>query len=177
MSQQPARRRPVLAVIFAVTSAAAWGCGPGESRPGTHEHRPRALVDQAGAVCGMLVSEQTAPRAQVVHRDGEHAFLCSLGDLLVHLDAPSPHGAARSVFVEVMRPDQDPQLAHTGEHSWQRAEDAVYVVGVERSGVMGPPVLAYASAEAARAVARRHDGARVVDFTGLATWWRARVGN
>ena len=36
----------------------------------TQAHQAVALADQEDEVCGMLVREQSAPRGQVVHRDG-----------------------------------------------------------------------------------------------------------
>jgi len=128
--------------------------------------RPERIADQAGAVCGMLVRDQSAPRAQVVHRDGERAFVCSIGDLLAYLAAPSPHGAVMAVLVEVMREDEDPAQAHLEEHAWVRAEEGHYVVGVERSGIMGDPVLVYADAVVAGRVATRLGG-QVMAFQAL----------
>jgi copper chaperone NosL len=132
---------------------------------------PEALADQEGGVCGMLVRDQPAPRAQVVHRDGSRFFFCSLGDLMVHRTSPSPHGRVVEVFVEVMEPQEDPALGHTAPHPWAAASEAFYVVGVERTGIMGRPVLAYADRAVADTVASRYPGARVMDFAGLEVWW------
>lgn len=149
------------------------GCGPSGDEVAEAHHQPVALADQEDEVCGMLVREQSAPRAQVVHRDGSRFFFCSLGDMLVHLGAPSPHGRSQAVFVEVMDPDQDPMASHLGAHPWQPAESAVYVVGIERQGIMGEPVLAYADRAAAERASRGHAGARVLDLPGLREWWKA----
>jgi len=162
--------RPFAALL--VISAVVWiGCGPDAGRDLHEDVRPVAIADQEDAVCGMLVREQSAPRAQLVHRDGERAFFCSVGDLLVHLSAPSPHGSATDVFVEVLSADEDPGEAHLGEHPWRPADQVVYVVGVDRPGIMGAPVLAYADAETARRVAERHPGAEVFDLAALKRWW------
>lgn len=150
------------------------GCDVRDEDAASVAHAPVSIDDQEGAVCGMLVRDQSAPRAQVVHRDGERAFLCSVADMMVHLGAPSPHGSAQAVFIEVMKPGEDPLASHTGEHPWVPAEEATYVVGVERHGIMGEPVLAYESVGAARAVAADHPGARVLTFDELVTWWRSR---
>lgn len=149
------------------------GCG-GEARQGGDPAlEPVAIQDQEGAVCGMLLAEQTAPRGQVVHRDGERAFLCSISDLLAYLDAPSPHGKAVKVLVEVMDASQDPSVAHKGPHPWLDAGEAVYVVGIERSGVMGEPVLIYHDAAAAEAVTAG-TSARILDFDALRARWAER---
>ena len=152
----------------------ALGCGEGEGATGSTERTATAVEDQACSVCGMLVRDQPAPRAQVVHHDGTKAFTCSLGDLLVHLSAPSPHGRADDVWVEVMAPTESPAERGTHAHRWIAASAAFYVVGVERRGIMGPPVLAYAERSHAESVAGMHDGARVVDLAGLEAWWATR---
>ncbi len=106
----------------------------------------------------MVVREQPAPRAQLVHRDGTRAHFCSIGDLLQYLAAPSPHGNAQRVFVEVLSPTEDPEKPNLSPHAWQAAEAAFYVVGVKRPGVMGSPVLSYESEAAARDAAKHLKG-------------------
>jgi len=149
------------------------GCGEGGEIAARADHQPVALTDQEDEVCGMLVREQSAPRSQVIHRDGTRFFFCSLGDMLVHLGAPSPHGRSEAVFVEVMDPGEDPMQTHTGEHPWVPAAEAVYVVGIARHGIMGEPVLVYADRPAAERVAGRSTGAQILDLAGLRDWWRA----
>ena len=139
----------VPSVSASVVASALFGCGVDESADGAQGRQPVALADQEDAVCGMLVREQSAPRGQVVHRDGERSFLCSIGDLLAYLAAPSPHGAPARVLVEVLQPTQDPALSHTGPHPWIVAEEGVYVVGIERERIMGAPVLIYRDRAAA----------------------------
>lgn len=163
------RRLRIAAVPIAL---AMLGCGAADDDV-RHAHPPAALSDQEDAVCGMLVREQSAPRGQVVHRDGSRFFFCSIGDLLVHLSAPSPHGRADDVFVEVMDPSEDPGRAHTGEHAWLPVDEAVYVVGIDRPGIMGAPVLTYATRQAAEQVASKYPGARVLDAAALREWWKA----
>jgi len=163
------RRWPLL---LALVLAAA--CGRDEGAASGTAPAPAAIDGQEDAVCGMVVREQPAPRAQVLHADGERAFFCSLGDLLVYLSAPSPHGAVRAVFVEVLDGDGRSLTPQTGPHPWRRADDAVYVVGVARRGIMGAAVLAYADAALAEGVAAAHSGAQVRDFAQLQQWWRAR---
>ncbi|MAE95734.1 MAG: hypothetical protein CL910_13845 [Deltaproteobacteria bacterium] len=168
-----ARRRcgPVRVLALAALLAAA--CTPGDASDPTPALGPVAIADQEDAVCGMLVRDQSAPRSQVIHRDGERSFLCSIGDLLVYLDVPSPHGVPSKVWVEAMEPGEDPGASHTGPHSWIPAEDGVYVVGIERHGIMGPPVLVYRSREAARRVTQG-TSARILDIEELKTWWQRR---
>lgn len=169
-----ARGRLGIAGGLALAASLAMGCTPEDASDRAGAFEPVEIADQEDAVCGMLVRDQSAPRAQVIHRDGERSFLCSIGDLLVYLEAPSPHGAPSKVLVESMDPSEDPSQSHTGPHPWILAEDGVYVVGIERRGIMGAPVLVYRSREAARQVTEGTT-ARVLDFEELQHWWKRRA--
>jgi nitrous oxide reductase accessory protein NosL len=164
------RGRLTLAIAFAFAGGFASGCGGDESAQEAVDLAPIAISDQEGAVCGMLVREQSAPRSQVVHRDGERSFLCSVGDLLAYLDAPSPHGAPTRVLVEVLQPTQDPAESHTGAHPWIAAEEGVYVVGIERKRIMGAPVLIYRDRAAAEQVTAG-TSAKILSWDELGPWW------
>lgn len=162
-------------LLLAVLLVAGLGaCDDATPPPDTTPGETPDISEAECAVCGMLVRDQPAPRGLAIRRDGTEAFACSLGDLLVELTAPSPHGRATEVLVEIMDSGEDPSLRQTHDHAWLAADRAWYVLGVERSGIMGPPVLAYARRAEAHAVAGRHEGARVVDFAGLQAWWRER---
>lgn len=118
------------------------------------------------ATCNMVVREQPAPRAQLVHRDGTRAHFCSIGDMLPYLASPSPHGKAEHIFVEVMSAEEDPESTSTAEHPWTPAAGVSYVVGVKRPKVMGAPVLSYTDPGTAKQVAARHS-AEVKSFEQL----------
>ena len=158
-------------VLLMLAGLAVVACTDDRRSDAATELAPVEIADQEGAVCGMLVRDQSAPRAQVIHRDGERAFVCSIGDLLAYLEAPSPHGSPAKVFVEVMDPAEDPWDSHPGAHPWVAAEDGVYVVGAKRRQIMGAPVLVYRDRASAAQVV---DGstARVLDYPQLARWWR-----
>lgn len=136
-------------------------CGGGPSAEVALD--PIAWKDAECAVCGMVVGEQPAPRGQIAWRDGSRSFACSLGDLRAAAQTPDPRGRPQAVWVEAL-PAADAPLAEVrGPLPWLRAESASFVVGVQRPGVMGHPVLAYASLAQARAAA-------VVAGGRLATW-------
>jgi copper chaperone NosL len=162
------------AVLVVLALACLSACGESTPAPDGAGDRMPEISSQECAVCGMLVRDQPAPRGVARHRDGTEAFACSVGDLLVYLGAPSPHGRASEVLVEIMEPGVDPALRETHAHAWVSADAAWYVLGVERGGIMGPPVLAYAEHADADAAARGHEEARVVDFAELEAWWRDR---
>jgi len=165
------RRRSVATVLLIACLVS--GCDASEeTRASTG---PAPVADQECGVCGMMVRAQSAPRAQVVHRDGARSFVCGMADLLVYLSAPSSHGRADRVFVEVLSGDEDLERSWQGVHPWVAAEDAVYVVGVDRPRIMGPAVLAYADRTTAERVAGAHAGARVMDWSALGSWWKAKA--
>jgi nitrous oxide reductase accessory protein NosL len=152
----------------------ASGCGSDDNLQSSAPTEPTPLADQEGAVCGMLVRNQSAPRGQVVHRDGTTLFLCSIGDLLVHLSAPSPHGRAVEVFVEVMEPFEEPGAE---PHPWLPASEVVFVIGIERSNIMGESVLVYRSRDVAAEVIEQNPGAVALDFDALQLWWEGLSGD
>jgi nitrous oxide reductase accessory protein NosL len=165
-------RRLMLCVSIAAVVA---GC-PAEQDPGDRVRSEGAvsLAGAEGAVCGMVVSEQPAPRAQVLHRDGTRLFLCGIADLLIHLDARSPHGAPLEIYVEAMQADEDPREIRLGEHEWIRAEDALYRIGDERPPlIMGAPVMVYRDRATAKS-AIAHGPTEILDFAQLQAWWRNR---
>jgi nitrous oxide reductase accessory protein NosL len=176
MGKFPVRARATgaafLALSFSVAGLSASAC---DRKTGGETSAPASSAVAIGqaecAACGMVVREQPAPRAQAVHRDGTRVFLCSIGELAQYLKSPSPHGAAVDVFVEVLEASDDPQGSDVRERVWVRAGDATYVVGFEKSGVMGRPVLAYrTSADAVRARDRLGGGAQLKTWAELPRW-------
>ena len=141
----------------------AWICcfvalaGCGKSRDaGSDPKGPisaEAIGPQECAACGMVVREQPAPRAQLRHRDGTRAFFCSIGDLVQYQQAPSRHGKVTDTFVEVLPVDVDPETPDMKPRPWLPAAKVHYLLGAKRRGIMGPPVLSFATrvdADAAR---------------------------
>jgi len=127
------------------------------------------IGDAECAACGMVVREQPPPRGQIAYRDGTRRFGCSVGDLAQVLAVPSPHGAPARVFVESLPVGLDPrEVAPSTPTTWVDAASAGYVVGVARAGVMGRPVLAYATPADAERAAKLHGG--------RATTWEALRG-
>jgi copper chaperone NosL len=119
------------------------------------------------AACGMVVREQPPPHGQVVFHDGTRAFDCSLADLAQTLSEPSPHGAPERIFVEALPSEVAPTaIGLETPVTWIDATTASYVLGVPRKGVMGQPVLVYASRSDADRIARAYGG-RVVAWTAL----------
>lgn len=130
-------------------------CGAGADVAPSASARPEPISDHECGSCGMIVREQPSPRAQLVHRDGTHAWFCSIADLVAYQGSPSPHGRVERAWVEALPADFDPQANEVAQEDWVEAERATFVLGVERDMVMGTPALSFASADEARAAAER----------------------
>lgn len=162
-----ARFAPAIAVAALLVALVASGCDEEKQRASeVAALRSESPGTAECAACSMVVREQPAPRGQVVHRDGTRRFVCSLADLAHYLDAPSKHGEARAIFVEVLDPSADPRRVSAAARPWVRAGQAHFVVGVKRPRVMGKPALAYRTRAEAERIASAH-GRRVVDFAAL----------
>lgn len=138
----------------------------GEGTSAEIDRSAREIGSGECAACGMIVREQPAPRAQIVHRDGERAFFCSIGDMVTYRASPSPHGEVVATHVEVLPADADPATNDTARRPWVEAERAAFVLGVPRRQIMGEPVLVYATTGEAASAATRHGG-RAVDWAEL----------
>ncbi len=127
------------------------GCNRPQANLSSLEHQAIDVTIEVCAACGMVVAEQSLPRCQLIHRDGTRAFFCSPGDLLVYLQAPSPHGRVEQVFIEAVRLDPasglNLQKLALESLGWQKAETLFYLKGIARPDVMGEPILAFAQKE------------------------------
>ncbi len=109
-------------------------------------HRAAALdPSHECAVCGMYVMNQAAPRAQILHRNGERVFFCSIGDMLVYNQTPSPLGKPEKIWVEAVGKDMQLEITGPEGDPWIDHEEAHYVTGIQREMVMGYPVIALQS--------------------------------
>ncbi len=147
--------------ILLILSLALAGCSSNKEAAGAQERHAQDLEHKECAACGMTVREQPAPRGQLIHRDGTQLYFCSISDMLTYLTAPSPHGAAVTLFVESLDKVLDPLVPATEQLPWLDAKSASYVIGVDKNMVMGRPVLSYSSAEHAQDIATRHGGSVV----------------
>ncbi len=155
--------RVALAIVFLQA-----GCGGKRKRVDPASVRPQPIGEASCASCGMFVAGQPAPRAQAVHADGERVYFCSIGDLLAYLPEPSSHGALVTVFVEESDPAaEEPLKTDTAERPWIPASEAWFVGPVPRERIMGTPYLVYRRRQDAERIARRFEGAEVLDWKAL----------
>jgi len=118
-------------------------CGPAVTQKKAEERVAKPLGSSECSACSMIVIDQPSPRGQLIHRDGERAYFCSIGDLIHYLETPSPHGAVQQVFIEGLPKDFDMHANEIDELTWFPANELMFQVGVERSGIMGIPILAF----------------------------------
>lgn len=160
----------VIALMALVVLAGCWS-DEDEAQRATNSGAG-SIADAEGAVCGMVIKDQPAPRAQVVHRDGTRLFLCGIADLMVHLEAPSPHGSPVAIFVEAMEAHEDPREIHLGDHEWIHAQDAIFRIGDQRPAmIMGRPAMVYRDRSTAEK-ALQHGPVEILDFEEFQAWWR-----
>lgn len=141
-------------------------CGSSDEAAANVDTSPQPIAEHECAACGMILREQPAPRAELVHRDGTRAYFCSIADLVTYLKAPSPHGQPAAIYVEVMGDDATPADLSTETKPLRPAEDVSFVYGGMARPVMGEPVLTFTTRAAAdRAAERLH--AHATDLAGL----------
>lgn len=118
-------------------------CGSFVSLEKSETHVALPMGSAECSSCGMILRDQPPPRGQLIHRDGEHVFFCSIGDLIHYMETPSPHGAVQEVFIEGLSVDYDFYTNDVSELSWFPTHELAFQVGVERPGIMGVPILAF----------------------------------
>ncbi|CAM2069397.1 Nitrous oxide reductase accessory protein NosL [Sulfidibacter corallicola] len=130
-------------LLSGVLLATLLGCTVAESTAATVEASAEAIGPAECAACGMVVREQPAPRGQVVHRDGTRKHFCAVGDLVIYLEEPSPHGSVTHIFFEYFEPQTPIAEMGTAPRPWLKADEGAYIIAPDRQGIMGTPVLVY----------------------------------
>ncbi len=153
---------PVLILVttlYVLTLASGCSDRADQAHRNHDSHKPGTLgSSHVCAICGMYVSNQAAPRAQILHRNGERAFFCSIGDMLTYNQIPSPHGKAEKIWVEAVAKEMNPAMNSTDISPWVDHMDAHYVTGINRKMVMGYPVLALQSRADSEHLQQSHGG-------------------
>lgn len=137
------RRWARLFFVLLLLPTVAVGCAKDAANGPQEIVAPEPIEAASCAACGMVVAEQPAPRGQVVYRDGLHAHSCSIGDLVLVAQTPSPHGSVVAVYVEAQDDAVDPIAPATEPTPQHLAESLHYIRGAKRRGIMGAPVLAF----------------------------------
>jgi copper chaperone NosL len=144
--------------IIVVATLACSNAGP---KATAADIKPEEIGAHECEACGMLIREQPAPRAQLVHKDGQRHFFCSVSDMLTYMQAPSPHGSVATSFVETLHPQDDPMEFSVDPRPWTGTREAAFVLGVAKPKVMGTPILVYGSENEAKSVSEKYKGTTV----------------
>jgi len=125
---------------------------------------PQAPRIEAGAkdvcaVCGMFVARHPEWLAQVVYADGSEAFFDGPKCLFNYLLSPEKHAAGKQGVAR----DAVLVTSYYGGEAIP-AEDAIYVVGSDVAGPMGPELVPHRTLADAEEFARDHRGDRIVRF-------------
>lgn len=148
------RLLPLLLSLFLLA-----GCTGGEeaATPVSPQEPDRSA---ACKVCGMTVVDYPGPKAQIFLKGEEKpAHFCSTRDFFGYIleeDSPQAH-RIRAMYVQDMGVT-DWEKPHEGETAWIPAKEALYVVGSDRGGAMGPTLASFASEKDAQAFADEHGG-------------------
>lgn len=137
------------------------GCG-GEDQPRARPVDPVAFhAGDECHVCGMLIERFEGPKGQAVSRSSEtvHKF-CSARDMFSWLLQPENRDREWGVFVHDMAATD---WANPAAGALIPAREAVYVVGSDRHGAMGPTLVSFARRQDAEAFIERHGG-QALDF-------------
>lgn len=111
---------------------------------------------------GMTLADYPGPKAQIHYAQGEPEFFCDTVEMFSLLLQPEQQRTVRAVYVNDMgSADWEHPVGH-----WIDARTAIYVLGSQRRGSMGPTIASFASATAADAFAREHGG-RVMQFNEI----------
>lgn len=108
-------------------------------------------------VCKMEVGSSALGPAAVVFKDGKVTGFDSTGDLFRYLLEPKKYGFDPGT-VEHM------YVTQYGTKNFIDAKQAVYVVGSDVKGSMGPEVVAFAKKDAAEKFMSSHHGKKVVSY-------------
>ena len=115
--------------------------------------------DAACALDGMVLKDYPASKAQIRYSDGKTDYFCDVMELFGAVLTPDQRRPVAGLYVQDMgRAVWKRPVGH-----WIPARDAWYVAGSRRPGSMGPTIIPFASADAARAFATA-EGGKVVRF-------------
>ena len=120
---------------------------------------PQAVAQEPGsdtacALDGMLLKDFPGPKAQIHYVEGKPDFFCDLLELFSALLVPEQKRPVAAAFVQDMgKTDWDHPSAN-----WIDAKTAVYVVGSQKRGSMGPTFGSFSSVQDAEQFAKTEGG-------------------
>lgn len=158
------RRRSgrTLVLLFAATMllAAVAGC---EKQAPPPEAVAKVLTREAVSVeDGMILLDHPGPKGQLLKPDGTTDYFCDVPGLLNALHDPERADHGSVAFVQPF----DDRAWGSYPDGWVRASAALYVLGGDRMGAMGPTIVPFLERTAAEAFVAAHGG-RIVPFAEI----------
>jgi copper chaperone NosL len=136
------------------------GCGKPE---GQTSGSPQPLTRQAiSAVDGMILLDYPGPKGQMVKKDAAIDYFCDVPELINAVRDPDHAQAAAQAYVQAF----DGRQWGSYRDGWVEVSRPLYVLGSDRMGAMGPTLVPFLTAQAARAFIHKHGG-RMLRFSEL----------
>lgn len=131
--------------------------------------------DATGHYCGMLLSEHTGPKGQILLSGGKPVWFTSVRDTFTFLRLPEEPKDVAAVYVSDM--GAAPSWEKPGDDNWIAAAEAVYVIESDREGGMGgAEAVPFGKQDAAAAFVAAHGG-KIVDFAAAQAALAAGAAN
>lgn len=117
--------------------------------------------EDAGQICGMLLSDHAGPKGQIHLRvQQQPMWFTTVRDTISYLRMPDSASQIAVTYVSDMGKAQS--WAVPGPDTWVKVEDAFFVINSERQGGMGAPeAIPFSQREDAEAFLQKHGGAIV----------------
>jgi copper chaperone NosL len=115
--------------------------------------------DHACKICGMISAEYPGPKAQIQYKKGESETFCGTPHMFMATLHPERPRNISAIYVHDMgQADWD----HP-KNEWIDAKEAYYVLGGDKKGPMGDPLVPFSALEGAESYVKEHGG-RIVRF-------------
>jgi copper chaperone NosL len=143
--------RFLIVIAFLLT-----GCSKEES----FKTSPLTLTkDHACKICGMISAEYPGPKAQIQYKKGESETFCGTPHMFMATLHPERPRNISAMYVHDMgEADWD----HP-KNEWIDAKTAYYVLGGDKKGPMGEPLVPFSALKGAESYVKEHRG-RIVKF-------------
>ena len=143
--------RVLIVIAFLLT-----GCSKGEPE----KISPMTLTkDHACKICGMILVEYPGPKAQICYKKGENeTFCCTPHMFMAYFHPERPRHVSAMYVHDMGKADWE----HP-KNEWIDAKTAYYVIGGDKKGPMGEPLVPFSVLKRAESYVKKHKG-RIVRF-------------
>ncbi len=135
----------------------------GCSKEDSAETSPLTLTkDHACKICGMILVEYPGPKAQIHYKKGaSETFCCTPHMFMGYLNPERPRNISAMYVHDMGEADWD----HP-KNEWIDAKTAYYVLGGDKKGPMGEPLVPFSALEGAESYVKEHGG-RIIRFDDI----------